>query len=128
MGAADVASNLFTTQSIVVKSGGVVLRVVVCGVVLVVSRVVLFLLCVCVYDLFLFLKNKNMVKVRFHPETKIAHIHRLVRHKKYNYFRPSKFGGERRVGAADVASNLFTTQDQGEGKVAPETKLPNLCE
>jgi len=34
--------------SIVVKYGGVVLRVVVCGVVLVVSFAVLFLLCVCV--------------------------------------------------------------------------------
>jgi len=38
--------------SIVVKCGGVVLRVVVCGVVLVLSCVVLFLLCVCVCDCF----------------------------------------------------------------------------
>jgi len=35
--------------------GGVVLRVVVCGVLLVVTCVVLFVLCVCVCDLFLFL-------------------------------------------------------------------------
>jgi len=36
-----------------VGGGGVVLRVVVCGIVLVVSCGVLFLLCVCVCDLFL---------------------------------------------------------------------------
>jgi len=45
--------------SIVVKCEGVVLRVVVCGVVLVVSCVVLFLLCFCVCDLFVFLQNRT---------------------------------------------------------------------
>ena len=47
--------------SIVVKCGGVVLRVVVCGVVLVVLCVVLFVayLRVCVCDLFLFLQKQR---------------------------------------------------------------------
>ena len=45
---------LAAPPSIVVKCGGAVLRVVVDGVVIVVSCGVLFLLCVCVFDLFLF--------------------------------------------------------------------------
>jgi len=45
---------LAAPPSIVVKCGGAVLRVVVDGVVIVVSCVVLFVLCVCVCDLFLF--------------------------------------------------------------------------
>jgi len=52
----QAALKIAAPPSIVVKCGGVVLRVVVCGVVLVVSCVVSFLLCVCVCDLFLFLR------------------------------------------------------------------------
>jgi len=51
----EVVRTVAAPPSIVVKCGGVVLRVVVCGVVLVVSCVVLCLLCVCVGDLFIFL-------------------------------------------------------------------------
>ena len=60
----EVVRTVAALPLIVVKCGGVVLRVVlrvvICGVVLVVScvvcRVVLFLLCVCVCGLFLFLE------------------------------------------------------------------------
>ena len=48
-----VSDISFTPPSIVVKCGGVVLHLVVCGVVFDVSCVVLFLICVCVCDLFL---------------------------------------------------------------------------
>ena len=50
----EVVRTVAAPPSIVVKCVGVVLRVVVCGVVLVVSRVMLFLLCVCVCDLLIF--------------------------------------------------------------------------
>jgi len=51
----EVVRTVAEPPSIVVKCGGVVLRVVVCGVVLVVPCVAFFLLCVCVCDLFRFL-------------------------------------------------------------------------
>ena len=53
----------------VLKCGGVILRVVVCGFVLVVSCVVLFLLCVCVCDLFCFLH------LPFTPPIHTSHSH-----------------------------------------------------
>ena len=63
----EAVRTVAAPPSIVVKCG-VVLRVVVCGVVLVVSCVVLFLLCVCVCDLFFFL----------HP-----YIHTLCIHRRW---------------------------------------------
>ena len=52
----------FTTPSIVAKCGGVVLRVVVCGVVLVLSCVVLFLLGVCMCDLSILSQQERRLK------------------------------------------------------------------
>ena len=61
---------------IVVKCGGVgVLRMFVCGVVLVVSCVVLFVLCVCVCDLFLFLQEQGG---RVSVEAKRVEIQKLM--------------------------------------------------
>jgi len=56
-----VVRTVAAPASIVVKcEGGVVLRVVLCGVVLVVCCVLLFFLCVCISGLFLFIRKRTV--------------------------------------------------------------------